>query len=146
MEKKKTREIGIKEWILLLAAGVLLMFFSFSDRFTKTSEEEQVPTSGTTVNDSEEDYSEKMENKLKNLLLKIEGVTSVSVLITFEDTGEEVVLTDTKEPYPINEKTPRAKGVAVIISGNGREKQLQISEAVQALFDLPAHKVKVIWN
>lgn len=59
---------------------------------------------------------------------------------------KKTVITGEKEPYLVYERMPQAEGVAIILSGTGKEKLLEISEAVQALFDLPAHKVKVIWN
>lgn len=65
-----------------------------------------------------------------------------------ESSSEEkkTVITGEKEPYLVCEKTPQPEGIAIIVSGPGKEKLLDISEAVQALFNLPAHKVKVIWN
>lgn len=49
------------------------------------------------------------------------------------------------EPYIIKQIYPKVAGVVVIAEGAGSaEIQSQISEAVQALFDIPAHKIKVL--
>lgn len=49
------------------------------------------------------------------------------------------------EPYIIKQIYPKVAGVVVIAEGAGSAGiQTQISEAVQALFDIPAHKIKVL--
>ena len=49
-------------------------------------------------------------------------------------------------PYLTKELTPAVEGVLVVISGAKKESILTITEAVQALFAVPAHKVKIIIN
>ena len=49
-------------------------------------------------------------------------------------------------PFLTKELTPKVEGVVVVISGAESTKILAITEAVQALFDVPAHKVKIINN
>lgn len=79
---------------------------------------------------------------------KLSETDSAGGIRNSENVSEEkkTVIDGAKEPYLVYERMPQAEGIAVIISGPGREKLLEISEAVQALFNLPAHKVKVIWN
>lgn len=49
------------------------------------------------------------------------------------------------KPYVIRQIYPKISGVVVIAEGAGSAGiQNQISEAVQALFDIPAHKIKVL--
>lgn len=49
------------------------------------------------------------------------------------------------EPYVIKQIYPKVSGVVVLAEGAGSATiQTQISEAVQALFDIPAHKIKVL--
>lgn len=49
------------------------------------------------------------------------------------------------EPYVIKQIYPKIAGVVVIAEGAGSAAiQTQISEAVQALFDIPVHKIKVL--
>lgn len=49
-------------------------------------------------------------------------------------------------PYLTKELAPKVEGVVVVISGAESTKILAITEAVQALFDVPAHKVRIINN
>lgn len=66
-----------------------------------------------------------------------------------ESTEEATVMMEasdgTKQPYLISETVPEIEGVAVIAQGGGNsEIKKEIVEAVQALFDIKAHKIKVM--
>lgn len=179
MDKKTKKEPGIKEWAIILAAGVLLLLLSVPDLFQR-EKEEAVDTQAVAVQSDKvtEEYAERMERKLEEMLLRIEGVTSAKVMITVTSTMEKVVLQDTvtdtesltekdgaggerssqksteekkavsenNGPYLIKELTPEVEGVVAVISGVDGAKVLAVTEAVQALFDVPAHKVKIISN
>lgn len=61
---------------------------------------------------------------------------------------EETVLIETEDgtrPYVIKEKEPQVEGVLILIDGleNAGLKN-EISEAVEALFGVPSHKIKVM--
>lgn len=179
MDKKTKKEPGLKEWAIILAAGALLLLLSVPDLFRK--EKEETVDTGAAVQQSEthtEEYAERMERKLEEMLLQIKGVTSAKVVITVKSTTEKVVLQDTvadKEslqesdggggvrdsqktteettvvlagdmPYLTKELTPEVEGVVAVLSGADGAGILTITEAVQALFDVPAHKVKIINN
>ena len=179
MDKKTRKEPGIKEWAIILAAGVLLLLLSVPDLFHK--EKEEAVDTGAVVQQREEqteEYAERMERKLEEMLLKVNGVTSAEVMITVKSTMEKVVLQDTvtdtdtlretdggggeresgktteektavlagETPYLTKELTPEIEGVVAVISGADGNHVLAITEAVQALFDVPAHKVKIINN
>ena len=179
MDKKTKKEPGVKEWAIILAAGVLLLLLSVPDLFQKKKEETiDVGASVVQSEKQSEEYAERMERKLEELLLKIDGVTSAKVVITVNSTMEKVVLQDTMTetenleeqdgeggmrtsgkstgekkavltgdaPYLTKELTPEVEGVVAVISGADGAKVLAITEAVQALFDVPAHKVKIINN
>ncbi|MFW5669621.1 MAG: stage III sporulation protein AG, partial [Acetivibrio ethanolgignens] len=63
-------------------------------------------------------------------------------------TEETTVLVETEEgtePYVIKEKEPQAEGVLILVEGMERaELKSEISEAVEALFGVPPHKIKVM--
>lgn len=67
-----------------------------------------------------------LENRLVRILEGMEGVGDVAVMITFSE--DEVV-----------------EGVAVVAEGGGNAIVIRnITEVVQALFDVETHKIKVI--
>lgn len=177
MDKKQRKEPGVKEWAIILAAGALLLLLSVPDLFRK--EKEETVNVGTIAVQNEkqtEEYADRMERKLEEMLLKINGITSAEVMITVTSTTERVILQDTtantesleendgagglrkslkntgetravlagEEPYVTKELTPKVEGVVAVISGADSASVLAITEAVQALFDVPAHKVKII--
>ena len=179
MDKKAKKEPGLKEWLIILSAGALLLLLSVPDLFQK--EKEETVDTGVQVQQKEketEEYAERMERKVEEMLLKINGVTSAKVVITVKSSTEKIVLQDTvwseevleetdgeggernsqkkteekatvlseNAPYLTKEMTPEVEGVVAVISGAQGSDVLSVTEAVQALFDVPAHKVKIINN
>lgn len=101
MEKKKIslKEIGLPKLIMLLLAGILLIFLSVPSLFDK---EETVPNNnielqekdGNTTSYGPNNYITTMEQKLENILKKVNGIGDVNVMITLKGTGEQVTLKD----------------------------------------------------
>lgn len=64
---------------------------------------------------------------------------SSSEKAVFEENGSD------KLPYVINKYEPKVEGVVVIVTGDISSKNINdINDAIKALFDVPAHKIKVI--
>ena len=179
MDKETKKKPGVKEWAIILAAGALLLLLSVPDLFRKENEK-TVDTGASAVQSEKqtEEYAERTERKLEEMLRRIDGVTDAKVMITVSSTMEKVVLQDTSTdtetveeqdgeggirstqrdtgetktvlagdmPYLTKELTPEVEGVVAVISGADGATVLAINEAVQALFDVPAHKVKIINN
>lgn len=67
-----------------------------------------------------------------------EGSHSESTVYAQDENGQDV-------PYVIRKTEPEIEGVVVCCEGGGEERVAdEISEAVQALYDVPAHKIKVV--
>ena len=124
---------------------------------TQTGQETETAVAGS--ENQGEDYLSGLEKKLAKLLSKIEGAGEVYVMITLQESEELVVEKDrmaeeeatvyesegnASVPYVIKTIYPKVEGVVVIAEGAGSGRVTQhITEAVQALFGLEAHKVKV---
>ncbi len=104
-EKRKfsIKDIKKEHLILLFLAGVLLVFATVPDLFSKKKETGQVQESTantstthtyTKQESEEEEYITIYENKLKKLLEKMEGVGKVEVMLTLENSEEQIVLKD----------------------------------------------------
>lgn len=65
---------------------------------------------------------------------------------SLKQTEEKTAVLSGEKPYLTKELTPEIEGVAAVVSGAESGDILAISEAVQALFGVPAHKVKIIQN
>lgn len=123
-------------------------------------------TNADSINNSEisvtatADYVTGLEDKLTEILSRIQGVGKVYVMITLQESEELIVekdLAETQEqtvyetegnssvPYVIKTVFPKVEGVAVIAEGAGSGTVTKtITEIVQALFGIELHKIKVV--
>ena len=187
------QKVGLMNLVMLLIAGIALIWIAglgLDQTPSKKTAKKTNQTAGTSLesnpiytNNSSEsgNYAKEMEDKLTNILSKVEGIGKVQVMITISESKELVTLKDapytqdsvnendgeggsrisskySKEdstvmitengenaPYIIKEKEPLIKGVLVIAQGgNDATVKVNIVEAVEALFDLPVHKIKVM--
>ena len=155
------KKIGIKNMILLLVSGVMILILTVPDLLSSfgqesvpvTSAPEPVPTQ--TVIEAQQEKTE--EERLKEVLSKIAGVGKTEVMIAYKTTEENVVLKDGEEtvltvngnreenPYLIKKNAAVISGVLVVAEGaeNGMT-AIYISDAVEALFDIEKHKIIVL--
>lgn len=196
-EKKKItlKEIGLKNLILLCVAGLILIILSVPDilSFTNKKQNKHDSTSSDySINETgniqsidsknSKEYVEQLEERLKNILKKVEGIGEVEVMITIKASKEQVILKDApysqesvnetdnqggsrissqleKEeetvlvqpenggtlPYVIKELEPEIEGVVVIATGGDNSFIIsEINSAIEALFGVPVHKIKVM--
>lgn len=181
MEKKKWDIKGLSKdkliILLILAVFLLLLANPFSGSRIKDKDEEK-ETQQEEKEDDLKEYTSWMEDRVKAMLMEIDGVTKVKVMLTLKNTGEKIVLKDSpyekqeesdgenksnfkisseektvlvsgegKEEYPylIQEIQPQVEGVWIMIKGKETAVDLsEIIEAVQVLFPVPAHKIKVM--
>jgi stage III sporulation protein AG len=193
-EKKKLslKEIGPSRLVILLMAGIFLLIVSFPNMFsTNTNTKDRRESVGSKqkntsisseTGDESDIYTKTLEERLKKVLTKVEGIGSVEVMITLKGSKELILLKDapytqermneddgeggkrenisiSKEestvmvnkgngeslPYVIQELEPKVEGIVIIAEGGDiSEIKAEITEAVQVLFDIPAHKIKVM--
>ena len=111
-----------------------------------------------------EKYESQTEQKLEELLATVDGVGQVRVMLTWEGSSERQVEKDRisnadsveeetiyqendsgKYPYVVSWTNPKVTGVLVIAEGGGSTKvKAEILEAVQALFGIESHKIKIM--
>lgn len=117
-------------------------------------------------------YSSYMEQRLQKVLESMDGISQVSVMITVKDSGEKVTVKDVDTshsesdgssqssvteqtvmadtagdtaPYITGYIQPQVEGVVVCCHGaENADMSLKITNAVQALFDVPAHKIVIL--
>jgi len=162
--KNKIRQLvgsGKKnQWLVFLLVGLILLVAGIPMEEKETSVE--------TVfleNEKNKDKAEQLEERLEKVLNQVEGVGRTSVLITLKSDGKKLVEKDlstqenTREentvyqkeqngeesPYVTEETAPEISGVLVVAEGGGSGViAAEITEAVQALFGIEAHKIKVM--
>lgn len=158
--KKLGRGYGF--FLLLLAAGLLLVWAGSSESpkaSPKTAETEPLTLTAT---DSEQldAYAKQLEARVRSLLEAMDGVSNVHVMILLESGGERVyaenrtytsgVLASSQpllsggDPIPVRETMPTVRGIAVVCGG-GSDPVLQqrILSTLCSLFHLSASRVSV---
>ena len=139
------QDIGLPRLLLIIAAGVVLLVLSFPGGNSGEKKEGSGFGSsasleyGDTENTSElEVYTEKKERQLEEILSKVRGIGKVEVMITLDFEEEET-------EFHNNKQTRKVEGVLVVAQGAGEAKiDTEIIQAVQALFPLESHKIRVM--
>ena len=161
---------GQKDRFMLLAlVGLLILVavWPVGGKSGKTSgqTEASVEKKQETSYNYADQYAAVMESRLKSMLESVEGAGEVKVMITLKNNGEQVVEKDRTysenktgqgkstvysssnggSPYVVKQIEPEIEGVLVAAQGGGDETVVnEITYAVQVLFDVPVHKIKVV--
>ena len=181
MQKIKEKKLKRSDWLILVLAGILILIIALH---TDTKEKKQAEKSKENIskeNNTMEASKDEIERKLEDILEKIDGAGDVKVMITYQDSGTQVVEKDkntsensleesdstggvrsTKEqqlqestvyeeadagntPFVSKELLPKVEGILIVASGGDNQKVKQnISEAVLALFQVEAHRIKIV--
>lgn len=142
--------------VVILLFGLLLMIAALPVKEKKEQAgKEEVQEREIMISDA--DWQEKMEKRLTQVLEKVEGVGDTEVFLTCSGTEKKVVEKDETEsvyekdargnqsPYVVQEQYPQVTGVLVAAKGGDNPVVVQnIREAVEALFQVEPHKIKVM--
>ncbi|MEH2956683.1 stage III sporulation protein AG [Candidatus Merdisoma sp. JLR.KK006] len=187
--RKRIKKPKKDQLVILLLFGVLLLVIAIPVEPKKekqgekeTAQEGEGALEGTKETFSSDSYERQQEQRLKEVLEKVEGVGRVDVMITLRASAQKVVEKDApsrsqrveetdsqggsrtteenekeeatvyeegedgiRTPYVIQELEPAVEGVIVIAEGGGNPTVKQnILEAIQALFPVEAHKIKIM--
>lgn len=167
---------------IVVLAGVLLLVISLpvkkSDDNTQDTKEKQTQESQKMSN---EEYAQYLENKLTDILGKVDGVGEIKVFVTIKNTGKKTIASDNSlneqkinetdssggsrvteeksssntnifydtqtgsEPYVTQESMPEVEGIIIVARGGGDGTvAANITSAVEALLNVPTHKIKVL--
>lgn len=143
--------------VIMLLIGILLVVIAMPTE----KKEENTGQPVEMEQHSADSYEKMTEKRLEQILGKVEGVGKVKVMVTFKTTSEKIVEKDREEnaettiynstsggeqtPYVSKEIHPQIEGVVVIAEGGANAVIVKnITEAVQALFDVDTHKIKVM--
>ena len=121
---------------------------------------------------SESEYVKEQEIRLQKILESMQYIESAKVMITLKSSKEEVVLKNNPyvkeenesdaiyesdeetvliedsegnaKPYVLKEINPQLEGIVVVVKTQFNNMEQEINDVVLALFDIPAHKIKVM--
>lgn len=135
---------GLGFILLALALGILLVFLSGRDDSNSISD----PASGESF--SFEEYEHELEERLEDLISRIDGVSSVSVMILLDQSYEEVGDSGNNFSASLSAKegntkvAPKVRGVAVVCRGGERSAtRKEIISLLSSLLELPTNRIYV---
>lgn len=183
MQKIKEKKLKRSDWLILVLAGILILIIALPTDTKEKKQAEEAKENISKENNTMEASKDEIERKLEDILEKIDGAGDVKVMITYQDSGTQVVEKDkntsensleesdstggvrsTKEqqlqestvyeeadagntPFVSKELLPKVEGILIVASGGDNQKVKQnISEAVLALFQVEAHRIKIVKN
>lgn len=181
MQKIKEKKLKRSDWLILVLAGILILIIALPTDTKEKKQAEEAKENISKENNTMEASKDEIERKLEDILEKIDGAGDVKVMITYHDSGTQVVEKDkntsensleesdstggvrsTKEqqlqestvyeeadagntPFVSKELLPKVEGILIVASGGDNQKVKQnISEAVLALFQVEAHRIKIV--
>lgn len=181
MQKIKEKKLKQSDWLILVLAGILILIIALPTDTKEKKQAEEAKENIPKENNTMEASKDEIERKLEDILEKINGAGDVKVMITYQDSGTQVVEKDkntsensleesgstggvrsTKEqqlqestvyeeadagntPFVSKELLPKVEGILIVASGGDNQKVKQnISEAVLALFQVEAHRIKIV--
>lgn len=133
-----------QQWLILLLLGAVLLVMAIpvKDGPQKAaSERAESAASGTVYAETEQALTEKaaLERQLEGLLKQVEGIGQVQVMLMSGDTSDEITSFSTQEG------DIKIRGVLIVAQGGDDPVVVRnIQEAVMALFQVEAHKIKVM--
>lgn len=146
-----------KEYLAVaLLVGILCLILAIPVK------KETINETNTAIEEKSEDlkegaWQEQIQARLQNMLNESEGAGETKVFLTFENSWENVVEKDENQtvfqkdatgnqtPYVKMQKYPKISGVLILTKGADNPVVVQnIQEAVQALFQVEAHRIKVM--
>ena len=181
MQKIKEKKLKRSDWLILVLAGILILIIALPTDNRGKKQAEEAKENISKENNTMEASKDEIEQKLEDILEKIDGAGEVKVMITYQDSGTQVVEKDknTSEnsveesdstggvrstkgqqlqestvyeeadagntPFVSKELLPKVEGILIVASGGDNQKVKQnISEAVLALFQVEAHRIKIV--
>lgn len=90
------KNIGIEKLLIIAICGVVLVMLPSPDKKIKSSKQTEITKSvgSQNIEISGDDYCERLEKRLENLISRINGIGKVNVMITLKATEEKIVLTE----------------------------------------------------
>lgn len=151
---KKIKKIkGIGFICFGIIAGIILIIVGSINFQTAESDKIIEP-------EADYSYTELLENKVRELIESIDGVTGVKVMLTLESGSEYVYAQNrngeirdyviinesdrSESPILVKEISPQIRGIAIVcVGGNNPNIQSQIINLLSTLFNLSSNRIYV---
>lgn len=172
--KQKIKNRTKTDFLIMILIGVLVLIVMIPTGTKETSgkskltgnksSEKNTKEYGLADGISDSEYVEQLEEQVRTLIGQMDGCGKANVMITLADDGqtyldkncktdekakeETTVIYDTGEeqkPYVIRKEHPHVEGMVIVVQGgNSPAVVTEITDAMMSLFDIEAHKIKVV--
>ena len=129
-------KLNKEKLIFLFCSGLLLFVLALPGEKTVDSEPVEISTVNK-IEDTEKSQEEELEQRVQHILQGVEGVGEADVMVSLSS----------EKSVSMFEEEPVREVLGIIISADGGGSSVvkaEISEAMEALFGLPSHKIKVL--
>lgn len=142
LEKKKWNGKDLMIAIVIIGVLIAVLFIPTGERKGDSLMNIENPITETASIDTSLEYEEELEMRLEEILSQMEGVGEVEVMITLKSSAET---RDRSFTYTAQNIYPEVEGVFVVSQGGDNSSvKLAITEAIQALFGIDVHKIKIV--
>lgn len=119
---------------IIFIIGIAGIFLIFCSSFLSSDKDDSSQSSSNSL----ADYGEAQEDKLRNMIEKIEGVGKAEVMLTMENSAEQVYTQDNR----VKEIEPVVRGVVVVCRGaTNPEVKATVMELVTKALNISSDKV-----
>lgn len=138
---------GKEKWLVILLLGLLLLVTAIPARKPAGQTASQEEKSGGyessygNANATSQALTQKaaLEQQLEELLLQVEGIGQVRVMLMLEESSDSITSFSSQNP------DVSIQGALIVAQGGDNSVTVRnIQEAVMALFQVEAHKIKVM--
>ena len=142
LEKKKWTGKDLMIVIVIIGVLIAVLFIPTGERKGNSLMDIETPVGENTSTDTSLEYEEELELRLEEILSQMEGVGEVEVMITLKSSAET---RDRSFTYTAQNIYPEVEGVFVVSQGGDNSSvKLAITAAIQALFGIDVHKIKIV--
>ncbi len=142
LEKKKWTGKDLMIVIIIIGVLIVVLFIPTGAKKENNFAEIQESAREESFTDTSLEYEEELELRLEEILSQMEGVGEVEVMITLKSTSKTQSGSFT---YTAQKSYPEVEGVFVVSQGGDDSSvKLAITEAIQALFGIDVHKIKIV--
>lgn len=142
LEKKKWTGKDLMIVIVIIGVLIAVLFIPTGERKGDSLMDIETPVGENTSTDTSLEYEEELELRLEEILSQMEGVGEVEVMITLKSSTRT---RDNSFTYTTQNSYPEVEGVFVVSQGGDNSSvKLAITEAIQALFGIDVHKIKIV--
>lgn len=142
LEKKKWKAKDITIVIIIIGVLIAVLFIPTGEKKENSLVDMQESWGEDTAVGTSLEYEEELEQRLEEILSQMEGVGKVEVMITLKPSTQ---LRESSFAYAMQKTCPEVEGVFVVSQGGDNSSvNIAITEAIQALFGIDVHKIKIV--